>query len=168
MKSFYTNILLAVAVVGVSAAPSVPDVRRGLPIVQSNQLRRVLTRTALLGHAQKLQDISDQSGKNRVAGSVGHNKTVDYIYDTLVATGYYDVERQPFTYTFSEGNVTFSAAGTKYPSEYFQYGPAGSAAGPLVPVTDNGCEAVSTHEISASSRSSLTRSLVKLPCLGGR
>lgn len=151
MKSFYTNVLLALTTVGVSAAPSAHDVRRGLPIVQSNQLRRVLTRTALLAHAQKLQDISDVSGRNRVAGSVGHNKTVDYIYDTLVATGYYDVERQPFTYIFSDGNVTFSAAGTGYPSEYFQYGPAGSAVGPLVPVAATGCEAVSAHAISVSS-----------------
>lgn len=143
MKSFYTNTLLALAAVSVSAAPAAPNVRRELPLVQSNQLRRVLTRTALLGHANKLQEIAYETPeRNRVAGSVGHNKTVEYIYDTLAATGYYDVELQEFTYVFSEGNVTLSAAGTPYVSEYFQYSPAGSIVAPLIPVANLGCVAV--------------------------
>lgn len=145
MKSFYTNIILALSAVSVSAAPAAPNARRGLPLVQSNQLRRVLTRTALLGHATKLLEIAYETPeRNRVAGSVGHNKTVEYIYDTLVATGYYDVELQPFTYTFSEGTADFTAAGTKYASEYFQYAPAGSASAPLAPAANLGCEAVSS------------------------
>lgn len=145
MKSFYTNILLALAAVSVSAAPAAPHIRRGAPLVQSNQLRRVLTRTALLGHAEKLEKFAfDTEDRNRVAGSVGHNKTVEYIYDTLVKTGYYDVTLQPFTYVFTEGTVELSVAGSEYPSEYFQYGPAGSVAAPVVPAAGFGCEAVSS------------------------
>lgn len=140
MKTFATTIgLFALAV------SAVPSTYRRPGLVQSNQLRRDLTRSALLEHAKKLQKFAEvTSNITRVAGSRGHNLTVDYIYDTLVKTGYYDVELQPFPYVFSEGNVTLSAAGTSYESLYFQYAPGGTVEAPLVSVSNFGCEAVST------------------------
>ncbi|KAH8155513.1 uncharacterized protein LAJ45_00523 [Morchella importuna] len=137
MKTFATTIgFFALAV------SAVPSTYRRPGLVQSNQLRRDLMRSALLEHAKKLQEFAEVTPEiTRVAGSRGHNLTVDYIYDTLVKTGYYDVELQPFTYVFSEGNVTISAAGTSYESQYFQYAPGGTVEAPLISVSNFGCDA---------------------------
>ncbi|KXN86152.1 Vacuolar protein sorting-associated protein 27 [Leucoagaricus sp. SymC.cos] len=59
----------------------------------------------------------------------------------LDKTKYHDTFLQTFKFTFSDGNVTFSAGGTQYGAEYTTYALAGSADAPLVVVCDFGCAA---------------------------
>jgi hypothetical protein len=118
-----------------------PQSRR--PLVQSNQLRRVLLRSALKAHGQKFMGFAAASNGTRAFGTVGHNLTVDYIKTKLDKTGYYNVELQHFVTLYSEGTSNFSALGTNYSTAWFTYGPAGDVTAPVVPVDDLGCEPVS-------------------------
>ena len=65
------------------------------PLVNSEALQADVSLQALRTHAEKLQSIATANGGNRVFGSAGHNSTVDWIYNTLKATGHYDVYKQP-------------------------------------------------------------------------
>jgi len=141
-----TGIFLISSLAGaVVAAPQAQDPYNS-SLVESNKLRRVLHRKVLYEHAEKYQSFADSTPqRNRVAGSIGHNLTVDYLYDTLVATGYYNVEKQPFTYVFSAGNTSFSALSTEYPSEYMTYSPStggSTITAQLVKVANLGCNQV--------------------------
>lgn len=145
MRSF-TGVLLASAFTAVSIASPAPKFSRDLPLVQSNQLRRVLTRTALLKHAEKLESFADADPQsNRGFGGVGHKLTVDYIYNTLSALDYYDVWLQEFEMLYASGEATFEAEGTTFSSLYFTYAPNsnGPITAELVPVANLGCELVS-------------------------
>ncbi|TGZ81867.1 Zn-dependent exopeptidase [Ascodesmis nigricans] len=122
---------------GPDKGPGKPDNRE---LVESNKLRRGLSRTGLLLHGVALQAFADANGKTRAFGTKGHNATVSYIKGLLDRTGYYDTYLQSFPYTFSEGSGTFSADGTDYAAGYFTYGPAGEATGTIVPVNNFGCE----------------------------
>ncbi|PUU83793.1 hypothetical protein B9Z19DRAFT_962336 [Tuber borchii] len=139
-----TGIFLVSSLVGAAVATPLAPVPYNISLVESNKLRRVLHRKALYEHAKEFQSFADSTSvRNRVAGSIGHNLTVDYIYDTLVATGYYNVEKQPFTYVFSEGNTSFSALSTKYASEYMTYSPStggSTLTAQLVKVANVGCD----------------------------
>lgn len=146
MKSF-TGALLASAFAAISIASPTPNPTRDLPLVQSNQLRRVLTRTALLGHAEKLESFGHADPqKNRGFGGVGHNLTVDYLFDTLSALDYYDVWLQSFDLLYAAGDSKIVIEGTTYTSLYFTYAPSsdGPITAELVPVSSSGCEAVRT------------------------
>ncbi|CUS15587.1 unnamed protein product [Tuber aestivum] len=136
---FFISSLVSAAVVDVQ--PSDPY---NASLVESNKLRRVLQRKVLYEHAKKYQSFADTTPeRNRVAGSASHNLTVDYLYDTLVATGYYNVEKQPFTYIYSEGNASFSALSKVYESEYMTYSPSTGGStikAQLVKVANLGCD----------------------------
>ena len=114
--------------------------------VESNKLRRVITRFNLLRHAAKLQEFSDASPEhNRAFGGIGHKLTVDYIYDNFMKMNeYYTVEKQEFSYEYSYGVSNFTAEGEFFESSYFTYSP--STNGPLtleLVNTDNlGCNQV--------------------------
>ncbi|CAZ84202.1 unnamed protein product [Tuber melanosporum] len=140
-----TGIFLIFSLAGAAVAtPLAPAPTHNVSLVESKKLRRVLNKKALYEHAKEFQSFADSTPiRNRVAGSAGHNLTVDYIYDTLVATGYYNVEKQPFTYVFSEGNTSFSALSTTYPSEFMTYSPStggSTLTAQLVKVANLGCD----------------------------
>lgn len=75
-------------------------------------------------------------------GSPGLNKTVGWLYDTLTATGYYDVKYQDFSVDFVSGNLTVN--GVAVPSVPMGFAPEGFLTGTLAAVSNVGCEAVST------------------------
>ncbi|RPA98448.1 Zn-dependent exopeptidase [Choiromyces venosus 120613-1] len=139
-----TGIFLVSSLVGAAVAVPLAPGPRDLPLVESNKLRRALHRKVLLEHAEKYQSFADSTpDRNRVAGSVGHNMTVDYLYETLAATGYYNVNKQPFTYIFSKGNASFSALSKTYDSNYFDYSPSTGGStliAPLAKVANLGCD----------------------------
>lgn len=146
MKSF-TGALLASAFAAVSIASPTPKSIRDLPLVQSNQLRRVLTRSALLGHAEKLESFAHADPqKNRGFGGVGHNLTVDYLFNTLSAIDYYDVWLQKFELLYAAGDAKVQSEGATFTSLYFTYAPNsnGPITAELVPVANLGCELVRT------------------------
>jgi hypothetical protein len=108
-------------------------------LVQSNQLRRVLTGSGLTRHALAI------SNGNRSFGSKAHNATVNYIKEKLDSTGYYNTELQTFPCMYSEGKSEFMAAGKAYDTAWFTYGPSGNVTAEIVPVANLGCERVKFH-----------------------
>ena len=117
----------------------------------------MLSTEDLLKGAQQLQDFANANGGNRVFGSPGHNATVNWLADTLRATGYYDVELQPFVALFSGGSAELTAAGSPVEAELLTYTPNGDVAGPIVAAANLGCDAAdfppeTTGAISLISR----------------
>jgi len=105
-------------------------------------LRRLLLRSELLKKGQTLQDFAYATeGRNRYIGTPGHNATVNYLVDTLTATGYYDIEVQPFTVPSASANL--SVDGVTYEAAPMTFTAAGTPSGPLIPVANIGCDAVS-------------------------
>ena len=85
--------------------------------------------------------LSFADDNTRRAATSGHNKTVDWIVDTLSAyPDYYDVEIQPFN--MPGGKAVFSVNGQSLLADYMIYSPEGSVTAPLVLVNNIGCEAV--------------------------
>ncbi|KAF2129668.1 Zn-dependent exopeptidase [Dothidotthia symphoricarpi CBS 119687] len=111
-------------------------------LVSSEALQKEITLEALLAGSQKLQDIATANGGNRAFGGGGHNATAEWLYQELLATGYYDVYKQPFTELFSAATVRLSVGGnSSVPAEYMTYGPSGNFTGPIVRVNNLGCDA---------------------------
>lgn len=112
------------------------------PLVSSKTLQADVSLKALRSHAEKLQSIATANGGNRVFGSAGHNSTVDWIYNTIKATGHYNVYKQPFTEIYSEGSSSLSVNGEDINSIIMTYSPSGTATGAeIVPVSNLGCTA---------------------------
>ncbi|KAL8756956.1 MAG: hypothetical protein Q9184_004331 [Pyrenodesmia sp. 2 TL-2023] len=116
---------------------------RALPLVQSNELRRVLLRSNLLAKSQILEGFAYATPeRNRVFGGPGHNATVNYLYDQVAALGgYYNIEFQPFVETYSAGNASVNVAGADQDAQLFTYSPSGKFTEPLVAVANFGCNA---------------------------
>jgi len=107
-----------------------------------NQLRRVLLRSELLKKGQAFQDFAySWSGRNRLIGTPGHNKTVNYLYDTLLATGYYDVSYQPFEIK-TPVNETAVVAGKSIEVVAMAFSEGGKVTAPFGVVANFGCDAV--------------------------
>jgi hypothetical protein len=60
------------------------------------QLWNSITADSVRAHLQQLQDIATNSSGTRAAGTIGYNRSVEYVVSQLEATNYYDVEVQPF------------------------------------------------------------------------
>jgi len=111
------------------------------PLVSEAALIKDVKLEDLLAGSQKLQDIADANGGNRAFGGGGHNATTEWLYQTLLATGAYDVYKQPFVELFTAATTSFSANGEAVPVEYLTYGPSGTVNGTLVKVSSLGCTA---------------------------
>ena len=90
----------------------------------------------LLEGSQQLQTFADEAGGNRAFGSTGHNATTEWLYQTLLATGYYDVYKQPFVELFTAATTKFTAAGEEIPVSYMTYGPSGDVTANIVKVNN--------------------------------
>ncbi|PWW74785.1 Zn-dependent exopeptidase [Tuber magnatum] len=147
-----TGIFFLSSLVGAAVAFIQAPGPYNISLVESDKLRRALHRKVLYEHAKKYQSFADTTPeRNRVAGSAGHNLTVDYLYDALVATGYYDVEKQPFTYILSEGNTSFSALSKEYDSEFMSYSPStggSTITAQLVKIANLGCDQSDYPEVT--------------------
>ncbi|KAJ9617084.1 Leucyl aminopeptidase yscIV [Cladophialophora chaetospira] len=117
-----------------------PHPPKDLPPVTSEALQALISLDQLESGAQQLQSIADAAGGNRVFGSKGHNDTVYFLYDTLLATGYYDVELQEFIELFSGGTASLSINGEVQDANIFTYDSSGSASASLVAVDNLGYE----------------------------
>ncbi|KAK7983373.1 glycosyltransferase family 32 [Apiospora arundinis] len=117
------------------------------PYVTPEFLQALVRLEDLLAGSQTLQDIADANGGNRAFGGGGHNATVDWLYDTLSATGYFDVVKQPFVELFSAGSAKLGGSGgeTQYKPQILTYTPGtpdGKALSrPVVAVANLGCDA---------------------------
>ncbi|KUJ17171.1 putative leucine aminopeptidase 2 [Mollisia scopiformis] len=135
--SVYSVILAALG--SLSTAIPAPE-PRALPLVQSNQLRRVILRSELLDKGRILQDFAYATeGRNRYIGTPGHNATVNYLVDTLDALDYYDVEVQPLTVPSASGTLSISEV--DYEVAPMTFTAEGTVSGPIVLVSNLGCNA---------------------------
>jgi len=69
------------------------------PIESSRELREAVTLDAIRAHQAVLQEIADQFGGTRAAGTRGHDASVEYVQGLLVKAGY-DVTHQIFDIPF--------------------------------------------------------------------
>ena len=110
--------------------------------VTSEKLQKHIELDNLLAGSQKLQDIADSSDGHRAFGSVGHNKTVDFLVESLEALDYYDVVKQPFHELYATADGTLTVDGKEVESGPMTYTPSGSAVDtPLIKVNNLGCDA---------------------------
>ncbi|KFA53805.1 hypothetical protein S40293_01704 [Stachybotrys chartarum IBT 40293] len=126
-------------------SPLVAAVPNGtcLPLVRDEELQASITLDNLYEHAEALQAIAYASpGRNRVAGSIGHNDTIDYIVEQLEALGdYYSIEVQPWNGQIQQsGEMSLFIDGVEYESQVVEFSSNASVAdAPLVAVADLGC-----------------------------
>jgi Zn-dependent M28 family amino/carboxypeptidase len=110
------------------------------PYVESEALQDLITIEDLVAGSQRLQDIADAHGGNRAFGGGGHNATVDWLYETLEATEYFDVVKQPFSELFHTASASMAVDGEKIASlSTMTYTPGGSVTGPIIRVPNLGC-----------------------------
>jgi hypothetical protein len=69
--------------------------------------------------------------------------TVNWIYDEVMATGYYDVYLQEQVHTWTDANQTLSINDVEYAATGATYGPNGDLSAPIVAVNNLGCALVS-------------------------
>lgn len=105
-----------------------------------------ITLSDLVAGSQKLQDIAyDTEDKNRVFGSQGHNDTVDYIYNELVATGYYHVWKQHQKHIWSRSNQSLHVNNKPITALTMTYSPSTNVTAPVILVSNAGCSRVSQN-----------------------
>lgn len=132
-----TGIVLALHALGAAAQDGDYDERE---YVESESLQELINIDDLLKGSQALQDFADENDGHRAFGSGGHNATVDYVVETLEATDYYDVVKQPFTELFAQADGSITIGGEDVPTTPLTYTPGGSAEGAaLVKVAELGC-----------------------------
>ncbi|EAS28883.1 leucine aminopeptidase 1 [Coccidioides immitis RS] len=89
----------------------------------------------------KLQSFADANGKTRVFGEPGHKATVDYIYNELKKTGYYDVTKQEQQHLWTRSDQSLTIDGAEINSAAMTYSPSGKVEGELVLANNLGCAA---------------------------
>ncbi|KAF2840271.1 Zn-dependent exopeptidase [Patellaria atrata CBS 101060] len=149
MRSICYILVLLVAVVCGTATvdskygPGFPDLigRSQKKLVDSKKLQKSIKLKSLLKHAQVLEDQAYATpARNRLTGTAAHNNTIKYIYRTLKALNYYNVELQNWGDTISAGgNGSFVANGVDQGATHMEYGPNGTVTGTLVLANNVGC-----------------------------
>jgi len=113
--------------------------------INATEFVQLVQQSDLQQGAQRLQSFADAPDANgtRSFGSPGHIATVDYLYNTLSATGAFNVTKQTFeAYTYeSQGNSTLVIDGRSPAISTPSFSPGGSVSGTVVPVDALGCEA---------------------------
>ncbi|CAH0039491.1 unnamed protein product [Clonostachys solani] len=114
------------------------------PLVKDKALQDAITVENLFKHAEKLEALAYSTpGRNRVAGSTGHDLTVEYISEQLNALGgYYDVQLQPWEgYSQQYGEISFTVNGVVYEAQVVEYSSNLTATDvPLAVVPNFGCD----------------------------
>lgn len=122
------------------AAFAVQVIAQDLPPVTTEELQALISLDDLVAGAEQLQAFADADPDgNRAFGGQGHNATVQYLFDTLNATGYYNVELQEFVELFSAATGSLTIDDEEQEIGFFTYTPSGNASAPLVAVANVGC-----------------------------
>ena len=133
-----------------SAAPTPEDCEE-----RSNRTYRQLLECVRVSevreHQAALQEVADDNGGTREAGTTGYTESVDYVVDTLEAAGW-DVELDEFDFTFIPPSTLqqLTPVAATYETGAFTGSGSGDVTGPVIPVDINlvpprastsGCEA---------------------------
>ncbi|KAF9446779.1 Zn-dependent exopeptidase [Macrolepiota fuliginosa MF-IS2] len=112
----------------------------GNPLVTSKSYQATVSGDNLMKHAEKLSQYSKINDANtRAFGTIGHNKTIEYIKSSLDKTGFYDTYLDTFQYLYSDGTAALSVANVTYEIAWLTYGPGGDVNAPLVLANNLGC-----------------------------
>ncbi|PLB34907.1 M28 family metallopeptidase [Aspergillus candidus] len=96
---------------------------------------------ALLAGSQKLQDMAyAYPERNRVFGGVAHNETVDWLYEELKATGFYDVWKQPQVHQWTTADQTLTVSGEDLEAQTMTYSPSVKVEAELAVIPNVGCD----------------------------
>jgi Zn-dependent M28 family amino/carboxypeptidase len=98
-RTTFAAAALAAVVLVTTAVNPVADAAVG---DDTSELREAVTIDGVRAHQQALQNIADANGGTRQAGTAGHDASAQYVYDTLAATGYFDVSIQEFSFIGTE------------------------------------------------------------------
>ena len=93
-----TTLAAAAIAAGLLVATAVSPVADAATPVDTSELRTAVTVDGVRAHQQALQDIADANGGIRLSGTPGYDASAQYVYDTLAATGYFDVTMQEFSF----------------------------------------------------------------------
>lgn len=142
------NLLLTLAAAAVTSATPHPqkwgDWGAGggkLPPVSSEELQALISADELYSGSAQLQAFADANGGNRVFGGPGHQATVDFLFEVLDQTGYYDVSLQEFVAPYSGGPAELTVDGEEIDADIMTYTASGEASGALILVENLGCDA---------------------------
>jgi Zn-dependent M28 family amino/carboxypeptidase len=95
-----TTVPLAALALSLAAVPAQAD--NG---TATTALQHAVTLDGVTSHLAALQAIADDNGGNRAAGTLGHVKSAEYVYDLLDEAGY-EVSMQHFSYAQFKENKT--------------------------------------------------------------
>jgi Zn-dependent M28 family amino/carboxypeptidase len=151
MKSAATLASVALAL------PAAVNAAKCKKFVTSEALQADIKLSTLVAGSYRLQNFADANGGNRAFGSAGHNATVDWLASQLEATGFYDVQKQPFTEIFSAGTGTVIIDGETIDSQIMTYTPSGVVVGTLTAIANNGCEATDYPEAAENTVAFVSR-----------
>ena len=98
------------------------------PVTDTTALTDAVTAAGLQTHLAALQDIADDNGGNRAAGTPGYEASLEYVKSTLEAAGYLTTV-QPFSYELVDyegstltqtapGDVSYAFLDDFYPMVY--------------------------------------------------
>ncbi|KAK0099408.1 Leucyl aminopeptidase yscIV [Cadophora gregata] len=135
--------LLAASLAAVSSVVSAEEALepRALPLVQSNQLRRVLLRSELLAKARTLEGFAYATPqRNRQIFTPGHKATYEWLYESIKKlSDYYTVEYHEFLTESATATVTVD--GVNLVAEPLTFTSSGKPTGVVVAVPNLGCDA---------------------------
>ena len=103
--------------------------------VRSNQLQKAVTLQGVMRHLERFQQISDDNGDNRAAGTPGYDRSATYVKNQLERAGY-RVQLQPFAFeSFQVLSPTVVTVGARTLVEGEDYSLADYSGGPGKAVT---------------------------------
>jgi hypothetical protein len=121
-------------------------IARSRPLTKQTALQTLISKGSLLEHAQKIQDIAFSTPqRNRLTGSVGHNRTVEYIIEQLssseVLKQFYQITVQPWQSLSSKqakGSLVVNSA-SLVSLQPARFSNRGEFKAPLVLISQSGC-----------------------------
>jgi carboxypeptidase Q len=130
----------------VTSVSRIPKVFEVLLTIQLGLQSRVKI-DALMNHAKALEAIAyNTTGRNRLMGSPGHERTVDYLYKQLTHPslgGYYNVTLQPWSGIVQKsGTGSLFVNGKNTSITIGGYSPSGTSRAPLSLAGNLGCNEV--------------------------
>ncbi len=131
----FSVLVVAAVIVATTAQPAAAADR-----VDTKRLRDAVTVDGILAHERMLQQIADQNGGNRAAGTAGLTATADYVKKTMQAAGY-PMKEQPYAIPFHHELAPpelaqLTPTPTRYQPATFEFSVSGDVTGTVVPTND--------------------------------
>ncbi|KAA8642016.1 hypothetical protein EYZ11_003948 [Aspergillus tanneri] len=115
---------------------------QGKPLVSPQSFPEDVQLEDLLAGSRVLEDFAySYPEKNRVFGGKAHQDTVEYLFNELKKTGYYNVYKQPQVHLWTKAEQSLTVDGEKIEAQTMTYSPSVDVSGKLSVVSNLGCVA---------------------------